>query len=507
MTASGKRKLLDKESKMHPAEVLPRELGMPSGVTDLIYDICDAADVVDGTNNLVWFNHDNTVLTTFFGISALHKKILALAEFAGPFDQLEDYISQAKAKNEMHRLRDTLLQAISVASIGSDFTIRDQQGNEIDKGMVEELIDWYVALFPVDKARALEQVYVATVLPKDKYVAVLENIVVLQQAQQTGMVDDEKSEDKTQRETQNGIALSDLSDAFSQNNEETLQKAIETFKTFVNKQQESLINHPDLYYANLIDLINGIKQLPNQWNGENADRFYGEILSVLRESVNRAVIKQVFDVFITGDKTKINDAIEKFKQFDEKNKLYSTNEQGNFINNLCNINQLHLISMAFREFGQRGGALPGGWYGEIADDFCIKIIGGLQCGLPARIRQTLHYDFKDRYGYIATHGLYHVLDENEKASRGIDRSGERYLGAHGSNRVLGVDVFYDIFGWRGDSTGLAGLAAVLFQNLLRAITSASKLYYTAIPVCESHAALVLGNVETSSSPATKRQRR
>jgi hypothetical protein len=107
----------------------------------------------------------------------------------------------------------------------------------------------YVELFPGDKARALEQIYEATVLPKDKYVAVLENIVVLQQAQQTVLVDDEKSEDKTQRETQNGIALSDLSDAFKQNNEETLQEAIERFKTYVNTEQESLINNPSLYYA------------------------------------------------------------------------------------------------------------------------------------------------------------------------------------------------------------------------------------------------------------------
>jgi hypothetical protein len=28
----------------------------------------------------------------------------------------------------------------------------------------------------------------------------------------------------------------------------------------------------------------------------------------------------------------------------------------------------------------------------------------------------------------------------------IDRSGEKYLGVQGSSRVLGVDVFYDIFG-------------------------------------------------------------
>src|SRR5688500_8272307 len=110
MAISGSKKL---ESKEPINEVMPTSLVNiipPGEVRAIIYDYSFDASPES------WLKTPPTV-HTFFGISPLQKQILALADHAGPLDQIEFYIRKAHARQEQH-LPVTLIEATNRAIIG-----------------------------------------------------------------------------------------------------------------------------------------------------------------------------------------------------------------------------------------------------------------------------------------------------------------------------------------------------------------------------------------------------
>ena len=127
------------ESK-DPIEVIPKSLVdiIPSGVGELIYEYSDAS--------LEWITQ---LKSTMFGVSSVYKRILVLAEHAGSFTEIETLIRAAASdRARLPLLQATLRQAIKLAVIGMDLTIRDKNDNEIDKGMAERLWELHTQLFP-----------------------------------------------------------------------------------------------------------------------------------------------------------------------------------------------------------------------------------------------------------------------------------------------------------------------------------------------------------------------
>ncbi len=375
---------------------------------------------------------------------------------------------------------------------GSDFTKRNFIGTEIDEGMTERFIKIIKELLPHRFPDVLKQAQDATILQKDRYIAVLKTLVSEQSSEQKAYPENE--EEIQEREKRNNRALKLLFDGFKKGDEEGIKKNIEFFKTFINCKQEGLIDNPnlvDLYYVNLLHLISGIEneQLPE---GPCADRFYSEILDVLRDSINNAVMMQLLVVFITGDEQKIKEAIAKFKLFEKETEHFSKNEQGYFINNLFDRNCIYLIYKAYVVLAWRGDLLPGTRYGEIADQFLIEITGGLQRGLQPHMRQTL----------ISTKGLLGLFEESKKVERQIDPYGERYL--RRGDRQLGVNHCLDGLGQPCRSKLYQQLRGrhVLFLELLESIRLAPKFYTMAFYA--SQTVSMLGNVEAPSSPAVKR---
>src|SRR5579863_4939876 len=182
MAASGKK--LD--SKDSIIEIMPQSLVrmIPSGVTNIIYDYSfDAGDMDDKHNekNSIWLKQP-AMIYTFFEIPSSQKQILALAEYAGPLNQIEAYIRKAHARKETH-LQATLMQAIKLAVIGLDQTICDEKGTEIDKGMAETLLELHEKLFPEMQSAALKQAQSAAPLEnkEDKKAREDANVVMVDQ--------------------------------------------------------------------------------------------------------------------------------------------------------------------------------------------------------------------------------------------------------------------------------------------------------------------------------------
>ena len=101
------------------------------------------------------------------------------------------------------------MQAIKLAVIGLDQTIRDAKGTELDKGMAEKLLELHAELFPNMQPKALEQ------------------------AKRAAPLEDEQ--DKKAREEANFAAVDKLFNAFVQNNKDALPAAIKTFNEFIKK--------------------------------------------------------------------------------------------------------------------------------------------------------------------------------------------------------------------------------------------------------------------------------
>ena len=382
VASSSSKKLESKDEFI--GEALPTSLvttihGGLSGIQKLIYDyFFDIRDrCPDGS--LVWLQNP----CTFFGAPSSREKILACARYAGPLEQLETDIRKAHARGETH-LQNTLEQAIPIAVICLDQTIRTENGTEIDRGAAETLLDLYAELYP-------REAYLR-VLDKAKLAAPLET--------------------------------------------------------------------PE----------------------DNA-----------RESLNLAALDTVFTAFIQNDEAKTTAAIKTFKEFVRNTKPEV------MINNRYHLNLIHLIYGAFNVLANRGGALPrvgteeyGQRYGKLANQFCFEIIGAaIEKELPSRARQLVRV------------GLYYLFTGTQRAARVLDVDGLAFLGVPGSGAsVLGVDSYYDRYGVHGRVRQVFPTFAVDaddFQNLLRAITSASKIYYTAgthsliAPVCD--------NGEVRRSPA------
>ena len=195
-----------------------------------------------------------------------------------------------------------------------------------------------------------------------------------------------------------------------------------------------------------------------------------------RESNNSAEANRLFDAFIQGDQNVIKHAIERFKAFVKSIEINSMNDKGYLINNQYCVNLIHLIGECIDVLANRGGELTpinaqdqGRWYGKKADRFCFEIIGAflqLEQWLPPRLKQILRLE----------DGLYSLFNEGKKPDRtSLDVSGDFFRGV-GTNYLLGANSYYSDFGLfcggrrRRDT----------FQNLLQAITAASRLYVTAV---------------------------
>ena len=109
--------------------------------------------------------------------------------------------------------------------------------------------------------------------------------------------------------------------------------------------------------------------------------------------------------------------------------------------------------------------------GKQDDLFCFKIIGAaIESDLSPRVKQILR------------NGVYYLLHSSKKAPRELDVSGALFRG-DGTNYLLGNASYYD--GFRRvcpeleDVIELRIQAEEPFQDLLQAVTSATKIYHTA----------------------------
>lgn len=276
MASSGSKKLLESKDEFI-GEALPLSFlstihhGLP-GIQKLIYDYY--FDIKDRCPNgsLVWLRNPN-ISCTFFsstlsrGIPSAREQILARAYYAGSLEPLEACIRGAAGREEAH-LQNTLEQAILIAVIGLDRTIRHETtGAVITKGMAETLLDLYAELYPREAyLRVLDKVNLASPL--------------------------ETPEDK-KREALNLAAVDTVMTAFIQNDEEKITAAVQTFNEFVANTKTEAMTNTNRYNLNLIHLIYAACHvlasrggaLPRvgtesygQWDGKLADRFCFEII-------------------------------------------------------------------------------------------------------------------------------------------------------------------------------------------------------------------------------------
>jgi hypothetical protein len=153
-----------------------------------------------------------------------------------------------------------------------------------------------------------------------------------------------------------------------------------------------------------------------------------------REDINVAAVKQVFDAFVQPDGKTIAAEIKTFNSF---------------VSPTTQLNRLHLLFAAFDELIRRGGWLPGGWYGARADRFCFEVIGA-----------AIEMDFSPRMRKILEIGVYYILNRTKNAERQLDIEGAAFIGVRGSDRDLGVNSYFDVFGRRGGAA--LWLAVLMF---------------------------------------------
>lgn len=439
---------------LNSQEVIPYEsLEMPADIAELIVSYAVDAPWVFSKSILFFSNVDCTP-----------QQILFLMKCAGPLRQFQFFVEKLIQKEKMTNPK--------ICSLTNrKFTLNNWQGTLIqllvtglDQSMAKCFIEIIKKKLPDKLSDVLKQARQARTLPPEKYLVTLKKIVLEQQNQQALKVEEIKAE--TERKSQNSKALEVLFDAFLEGNEEQNKQAIETFRTFINDQQNMLTNDLGLYYANLIHLIDDISKLIKKRDEElpQWSCFCFEIINVLRESMNAAVIAKLFDAFQSSEEN-IEHAIEIFKQFDEKTQAFATNEQGYLINNLLYLDRIHRIYKAFDELYRRGGELPGNWSGQRANSFCVRAIGWLQSKLPPHICHAL---------CVKGGGLDSVIGGSKIVPRPYHTLDKDYFGVDNSNWVLGVNYFFDIFGttnnaWQLGKMGRRSDRADRFQTLLRSI--------------------------------------
>ncbi|OAI48515.1 hypothetical protein AYO45_04755 [Gammaproteobacteria bacterium SCGC AG-212-F23] len=310
-------------------ELIPKELVimialLNSGAKEIIFHYLFNIGDMDDQKNYVWLKQP-AAIHTFLGIPTSQKQILALVKYAGPLDQIEHYILKAHTRQESH-LQATLMQAISIAVIGLDQDIEDEEGNKLDHGMVQKLLTLYEELFPNDLLKALEIVKRAAPL--------------------------ETEGAKEVREKTNVEAMNQLFNAFVQNCKDTLPAAINTFNDFIKDLKLKLGTVDNRYYLNLMHLIFVAFDVParrggelpalvgernGQWSGKLANRFRIEIIAAVIQSnlphrqkqLLRSGIYYLFekkkeaarepdfsDVFFHGDST--NDLFRVRSYYDDK---------------------------------------------------------------------------------------------------------------------------------------------------------------------------------------------
>jgi len=191
-----------------------------------------------------------------------------------------------------------------------------------------------------------------------------------------------------------------------------------------------------------------------------------------REDANFAAMNQLFDAYVQNDQTILPAAIRIFNEFVRRTKPKVITDRRYYLN------LMHLVFVAFEVLRIRGGELPriegesyGQWFGKLADRWCFAIVAAaIQSDLPHRQKQIL------------SSGVHYLFNNNKKAARVLDVSGALFSGA-GTDYLFGVNsYYYDIGGYasrRTDRAWRRAPCAASFQNLLRAITSASKIYYSA----------------------------
>ena len=194
-----------------------------------------------------WLKQPAT-LHTFFSIPSSQKQILALAEHAGPLEQMEAYIRKAHARREPY-LPATLMQATKRAIIGLDQTIRDDKGVEIDKGMAERLLELHAELLPDTFEEALAQARLAAPL--------------------------EDKSAKEEREKTNVAAVAAVFDAIKRNDENTTE-AIKNFMTLVRTSKPAVMTD-NRYHLNLLHFVFAAFDVLVRRGGELADGHYGEL--------------------------------------------------------------------------------------------------------------------------------------------------------------------------------------------------------------------------------------
>ncbi len=207
-----------------------------------------------------------------------------------------------------------------------------------------------------------------------------------------------------------------------------------------------------------------------------------------REQLNQKKITEVFNAVKANDKNTIP-AIAEFGDWAKKT--------------ITVINQIDLIYLAIKEMAERGGGLPkvdgqdsGRWYGKLGDQFCYGVIG-------RELQKNLRSPWIQRLFSV---GLSYVFNRIKGVARRIDIDSAAFS-SPGAHLSLGDNFYYDIFGKVAGVPRVASSLSHHLENLLRAITAASKLYTASSTRKMQVAPQLSGNVEIDSNPAAKRQRR
>ncbi len=208
---------------------------------------------------------------TFFNNPSLQWKILTLAYYAAPLDQVEACIRKAYAKKEAH-LPDTLMQAAIQAIQMGDMTLSDEKGI-ICEGMANRLILLDQTFYPDTFPERLEKIRSAVPIENEKQ--------------------------KQDREQFNQEIITQVFNAIKKNDNNT----IFTIEAFGNWAKETtVINQIHLIYLATKELAERGSELPKideqdlgGWYGTLGNQFcHGVIGRELQKNLRSPWIQQLF---------------------------------------------------------------------------------------------------------------------------------------------------------------------------------------------------------------------
>lgn len=183
-------------------------------------------------------------------------------------------------------------------------------------------------------------------------------------------------------------------------------------------------------------------------------------------AIIKKAVEQFFEGLVSPKEEETQKATETFKKFTKDMKRQSMNDEGELIDHRFYLGIIRLIDECRDILARRGTDLPGEHYGKKGDFLVWSIIGDFLESLdkiPPCVRQIL----------LLESGLYSLFRENKKPDRDVfDVSGDIFRGV-GTNHRLGENSYYDDYGVSGARRASGGRR---FQNLLQAITAASRLY-------------------------------